>query len=79
MSGFSKEYVQAVPRQTPPREAFVQKNGGAEEISSVSAREAPLLENGGEPRASMATDEQQTLCHASPGRGEMGRSRMRRK
>ena len=41
-------------------------------MAPVQAREAPLLENGGESRTSMATNEQQTRCHASPGRESKG-------
>ena len=53
------------------REAYVQRNGGVEEMPSALAREAPLLENGGESKATPATVEQ-SLGHASPGRGRDG-------
>ena len=61
-----------VSAQAQAREAYVQKNGGVEDTSSASAREAPELKNGGESRISQATNEQQSLCHALPGRERDG-------
>ena len=41
---------------------------GEGDSAQAQAREASLLKNGGESKASLTTNEQQSLCHASPGR-----------
>ena len=46
---------EGVSAQAQAREAYVQKNGGVEEMSSASAREAPLLKSGGESRVTLET------------------------
>ena len=57
------------PAQAQAREAYGQDYGG---VNAASAREAPLVNNGGESRASTVTNEQRPLCHASPGREGVG-------
>ena len=59
---------EGVSAHAQAREACVQKNEGVEETSSASAREAPLLESGGECGVATVTSEQ-SLGHASPGKG----------
>ena len=41
---------------------------GEDGSAQAQAREAPLLKSGGESKAFLTTNEQQPLCHASPGR-----------
>ena len=38
--------------------------------AQAQAREASLLKNGGDSKESLTTNEQQPLCHASPGRDQ---------
>ena len=59
---------EGVPAHAQAREAHVQENGGVEEKSSASAREAPLLKSRGECGAAPTTLEQ-SLSHVSPGKG----------
>ena len=61
--------------QAQAREAHVQENGGVEDTSSIPAREAPELKNGGESRISLATNEQQSLSFDRPeGKEKVGRT-----
>ena len=41
---------------------------GEDGPAQAQAREASLLKRGGESKESLVTNEQQSLCHASPGR-----------
>ena len=41
---------------------------GEDGLAQAQAREASLLKSGGESKVSLVTNEQQSLCHASPGR-----------
>ena len=44
--------------------------GGEDGSAQAQAREAPLLKSGGDSKESLMTNEQQPLCHASPGRDQ---------
>ena len=62
---------EGVSAHAQAREAYVQKNGGVEEMSSASAREAPLLKSGVESRVTSATTEHH-LVMRRPEREETG-------
>ena len=43
---------------------------GEDGLAQAQAREASVLKSGGESKVSLTTNEQQSLCHASPGRDQ---------